>query len=1676
MKHKRLTIALIASTVAAMILVATLSVYAYFTTRVYVYTEDGKEVAHVGMNLQLLFGKLSGVTPGTNLGIPSYNVVDANGNIVYSDGTTTSNDTTNKGAWANATTGTTQYLHYNDGTEANPTPYDPDAPWGSAQNPYIISEARHLQNLSALQNVGYFDLLYVANNFDTNGNYIAGSASIPYFLICTDTTSTTSGAVAGRPITISGTELAAIKPIGSAEHPFIGVIGGAFTTGTTTVIGADTTATTDDKTSSVSAIHGFKVQTNTNQTDVGLFGYVGFLGKEPTTAELTEAMKVTTYVPAFEGVFSSIQDMLISDVQVTVASPTLGENISELFMPFWEKFFGNGDGTVADGEVLHRFTFSGESNAAELFHETHHIGIFAGHVSYALIDDISVYYSDNSIYALDVTGVKNDNGDPTGNYYSASGILGMMYNMNCTVQNPTDGGNCIVLLGTGTSNEEVGTGGEGTGTGGGALSGNGRGYVTAAEIFSDFNNVDVTKSNNELLWRYRIGSAWTNNAILLLQKADGTYTMLDGTTPATFSGNTVTIGTGETATTYTGNFFIRQTFKNTQGEDMLRYVTPADASIDECELMGNNENGQTIWKFTAGGDAVWHYGIRVFKDGTSYTLEDGTPVTFDGKHIVLTDTTTGATTVWESFFVSDKTAGATTPHYMYDSALDKNWTVTTFERKPLTLIEAVNSEGEELCIEWVSTFLIWETQTGLYYFYDGVFTFGLSSPEDTVRDTWLNDEAPTLYLGTDDPTKWQINPATDNKAVVALLKPIKSNAEMDDAVKDKKQFYISAKPTSENDALLMSLLTQNKDGKPGSINGTMLQFDTNNELANKLLQSYQRGDYTQKPLVPTVGSSDQEMTVDLTTMQTPEFWAQYDILNLGRTSDNKSLSVLRTQYNVVAGHDTSVYEFFDEKTGAHVVPNGANVPIYYEWDGYFYFEYTTEVVRYGNYNFRTVFTFTYFYQSPEDDGGEIIEIGTSTYESSRHLDNTPATFSPEYINLTGILTPKTDAEGAYARESNEVVFCQPGSDIYRPLVNLYGEDYPIFYDSADTDAEREAIISGTDVAKDTGSTTGYYYYNITDVSKQYYNSSNNPVDAATMAQNPNYKKLIRYPTYTFSNSTGQSSLQMLREYLGTFWLFVTIPYGNKYSIWAGDDTQYTNLELERDHNKNGVLVFEPGKEYCYIRYALDSNSQYVQYSYDSSTKSGTYSGAMSNQTQNTRLYVYVIEGIIDMDYGVNTFIPVTNAENPSVELSAGNVVFWPQMTLTSTGYNTNTGYKTKVTSTNSNDINATKDSSADPVYSIVPLTGDNGLNWGDSQGYFLGANGKHGLTQKFQLADQTGFGPMLNLGDLGEIPIGDEANTMIAPVGSNGVEANVPKGCVAFRVNSGGKQTIRVIVAVPTTDKHLGESGFELDMGKDYYIGVWQVEAAGDSFIQTFSKSAALEKFELPRSYTFNYEETPESVEDNATKPYVNVQYSGKNYRTYLNGDCFLVAYEFTVSGEGVYVIGSVHGTDNAVTEKDVPMEIVHFSVSGTASAGRDGVTGNQLGAIDFVYDDAVTTGTGNAATTTNTIITVNRTAGTNETGTTNANGENYANYYASQCLLYTNNEAKTSSGGFLDLSAGKVWIRRYVVPDTEGGTTGTTKIACGTSTTTAITDPFLVKRYAINSDAVILNDVEHSG
>lgn len=1610
MKRKKLTIALVASTVAALMLVATLSVYAYFTTRVYVYTDAGKEVAHVGMNLQLLFGKLDDDLDGTTIDLPNYQVNSA-GHVVFQEQVT----------------------------------LDKDAPWGSAQNPYVISETRHLQNLSALQNVGYFDMLYIAENFGmvTVGEgesatqeygYIQGSASIPYFLVCDSL---------GRPVTIDGTKLtSSIKPIGSAEHPFIGVIGGAFVNTKTETNSNDNTTTTVQlttnvagKTSSVSTIHGFKIQTNTNQTDVGLFGYVGFLGKEPTAAELSTLMQDKDYVPSFEGVFSSIQNMLISDVSVTVASPTLGESISALFEPFWQTFFaGANQPKDKDGNIiLHRFTFSDMTvGDVSTFHETHHIGIFAGHVSYAMIDQINVYYSNETTHAIDVTGTKD-----TDNYYSASGILGMMYNMNCTVENQTND-NCRVLLGTGTSGDEIGGGGEGTGTGGGALSGNGRGYVTAAEIFSDFNNVEVEEDpNNELLWKYKYKNGdqtvEVDGAILILKNGNS-YTLADGKTVATVNGNSVTAN-GKTWQ----KFFIRETLED--DEQVFGYKTPGNLDLLSYEVMGNKYHNQLMWKFSAGGNGVWHYGIRVFWNGTNYTLEDGkTIVTFDKTNNQVTD----GTYVWKNFFISDTTEDATMPHYMYDPTTGKNLTVSSFERKPMTLIEAVNEDGEALCIEWISTFLGRETATGLYYFYDGVFTFGLSSADDTVRDTWKNNDIPDLYLGADSADAWAVNPQRGNQAVLAFLTPVTDNATLDAAISAGKQLYISAKPetNNQNRLLMMSLVTGESNKL---LNATTRDLDP--ATGESLYQSYAGGEYTQVPEQPyydwTSNSLKYRPMMELGDLK--DLWDEeekkfgnYEVLNVGSTNDSTTLDELQRLYNIngkkvtTGTNGSTKYYYFDSDGIPVTEPAGAaTIPKYEVYDkGYIFYVKTT---KYG-----TDYLYMY-YQAPN---GDLKEVAT---REEGYGWNGKTDIDKDYIRNNVLNAGTIDENGFYSGPLNNV-----GDVTNVPIVDCSNTTTQYFFDGT-----TKAIVNGTKVAKQTGSIS-YYIYDAATEKYFAYNDSIGRDSAEGFSDE--MVMLTRYPSYKFADSSATSFLQLVvKETKKT--INITIFGVTLYSFDIVIGSEY-HLETGADSSgAEGILVFKDDGS-CEIQYWIDSYSQFVSYSYDSASAS---SNKFSGSNAGKKLYVYIVEGVLDMNWGVNTFVPKTIDGSTGLSLSGGEYVLWPQTTLKQGGTYTNNG-QTLVTGSTEN---AASTKTTDPIYTVKKLSD---MKWGTADGIRLGETNGYGLDKKFQMTDQSAFGNILNLDrwGLGTLPSGT-SSIMVAPVGSNGVEATIPKGCVAFRVESNGTQTIRIIVAVPTANTYRGSggngAGFNLDLTEDYYIGVWQVEAAGESLSATFKKSTALEKFELPRSYTFDFADTPTTVDGLATKPYTNVEYDvnkngtieeAEQYRTYLNGDCFLVAYEFTIDGGtdgGVFIIGSVHGADGATSDTDVPMEIVHFSVSGTASAGRDGVTGNQLGAIDFVYDDTK----GN-------IATIDKTGQTG--GPTNGT-EYYSNYYASQCLLYSNNEQKDSSGNYLLLNKEKVWIRRYV----DNSSPNSAKTIMAYQVAGQVPDSFLVKQYAINSDTVEKNE-----
>ncbi|MBP5307777.1 MAG: hypothetical protein J6Z34_01440 [Clostridia bacterium] len=252
---------------------------------------------------------------------------------------------------------------------------DNDADWGTIDNPYIISLPRHMLNLYALQRSGYFYDKFISENY-SNDTYIENSQSIPYFLVCnTD----------GSPATINGNingSNVEIMPIGNERYPFIGSIGGAQISGTTLY---------DGKTSDSSVIANFVVLANDNEIDVGLFGKIGYMGDETAVTDET-----------FNGYISTINDILICDVQIKSRSLTLLEQIAN-----------------------HLFSSTQEDH----FHEDHHIGILAGHIEYASITNISIYYSGTtSAASVDAINVSTTGG--TANYMSDSGIIGFVYNLN----------------------------------------------------------------------------------------------------------------------------------------------------------------------------------------------------------------------------------------------------------------------------------------------------------------------------------------------------------------------------------------------------------------------------------------------------------------------------------------------------------------------------------------------------------------------------------------------------------------------------------------------------------------------------------------------------------------------------------------------------------------------------------------------------------------------------------------------------------------------------------------------------------------------------------------------------------------------------------------------------------------------------------------------------------------------------------------------------------------------------------------------------------------------------------------------------------------------------------------------------------------------------------------------
>lgn len=288
------------------------------------------------------------------------------------------------------------------GADFNP---NPTAEWGTRENPYVISEKYHVQNLSVLQNAGFFEKIKDAN----------GNPRQAYFLVCNPD---------GTPVVVDCNGMT-IAPIGTDALPFTGVIHGAPAEGEDSYKGYG---------ASISGIANLTVKSTLDEPDLGFFGKLGYYG----TKEIEQDSFGNDYAVITDGYAAQIQDLLLADV--TISSR---RSLAQTLTDWWN-------------------SLTGHINYKDAWKETHHVGIITGHAEFATIKDVSVYYSNDSVPAFDL--ISNDNGSNT-NYYSATGLIGLLDCVNPTIgsNGVLDGSNAVsdsALVGDGSN----GGGGDESGT------------------------------------------------------------------------------------------------------------------------------------------------------------------------------------------------------------------------------------------------------------------------------------------------------------------------------------------------------------------------------------------------------------------------------------------------------------------------------------------------------------------------------------------------------------------------------------------------------------------------------------------------------------------------------------------------------------------------------------------------------------------------------------------------------------------------------------------------------------------------------------------------------------------------------------------------------------------------------------------------------------------------------------------------------------------------------------------------------------------------------------------------------------------------------------------------------------------------------------------------------------
>lgn len=1380
--------------------------FAFFSTRAYVRTEDGTEILRTGMKLSTFFDRINSdqtrprIANGTSLGIECTDESITTGVVTVGD--------------------KTYYA------------YDSSADWGSANNPFIISELKHFENLTVLQNVGYFDVITSA--FDQGGT---PCQCMPYFLVCEPD---------GTCVCIDGTEMDhAYEPIGNDNYPFIGYLGGAFNGGTVTVGG---------KSCDQSVLYNLKIEPKRDYVDIGLFGNIGYLGDDSGEGD------------SFRGAASVVSDLLLYDIQITVEEPDV-----------WTK--------ITDA-IGHTFGFLEDPSDDRIPHENHHIGILAGHVEYATLQYVSVYYSDESIVALDVTHVTPDTNNEKANYMSNTGIIGFVHEMNSTSANG-------FISKDGTTNADLTISAGGIGTGGGLLSGTGRGYVTAYEVFDQYNDAGNVA-------HYIVNDVDCYSLLVIASGAHGgtnTFSLQDG--------------------------------------------TPVSVTTDS--------SNRPIARITSQYQQ-WIFAREEYNDWYDFVVRYGSEGNYTYYHKNQTEINAG--------------------ELEEDSGIY------------LRFAAQYNSEDstyKKLCTQYVRNRAIGGgTQTtDRYYFYDGIFTFSLSSNDDKSRDTWTDNEHPDNFtLGATGTNNWKANPSEGQHSIAAYVKQVTNTAELQNAAADGKPLFIMYRNGDSNYLVTLAEQSRYEQGdRDDSLftSWTMLNW-MDDEAVSSLGTAFTDGAISTSQISGALASAD---PASMTNYWDPDN-DEYRLLDVGSSTTELSLDDLRTHYNVEAtftqNTSETVYYQDDGETpftdGEVVIGNGINETLYsHITGGFFYWDYDDGGKLNSNANSR----FKYYYVNPN---GSVTTLTNSTQTTTpeAYFTNPTVTNGVRIYTKNGRTGPvvlklnnQYYTAWAYNNKDSQLLLWYYGSvtGTNQATVNGGTIDYPY------------TVSHNFFLAKVTDEGTKYLFNGIVEMpepSEDVVGEGDNAVvqtDTINGHAYTKYKsgtftgiKLIIYDVagyYTFGNSlNGDYFMRILsRNYWGT----------TVHSLMCSTDAYAANganfryggfLNPSVNDSKLATVTFD-GDGIATIAYSIGGTTRYLAY-YDA------YFHGTTRADNSTKLYIYTVEGTQDVSYGRTTFDPINSADR--IDLSAASYVLWPDNLK-----DADTSYTVKQLEQNTAGIPVTVTNTDRDLLK-------KSQGWKANDGSYLTSDY---LSKKFSMESGMSSVTVYEYGN-SSFSL-DNGDYVRAPIGSEGKEAYIPTGCVAFRVNkSGENQKIRVIVAVPQTElyyqerdtgenSYTHENGGQLDYQNDYFFGMWKISEAG-SGTQTISLQGVDTYFYLPRSAKY----APGTLPSEANPSAITVSYNGTEHLCYLNGNKVLVAYEFSCSDEGVYLLGS-----------NLECDIVYFSADATASADSDGEASYKMGTIDYVYSNA------------SQVLTVR------DVDTRDKTADGYAKdpasyYYNSYALLYTNN------------------------------------------------------------------------